>query len=101
MYHMMIINNLFLSVLKVMQPIKHMKYHCRKKESGEHTSQTHIQTLSSLLQAEPGLSHPKQRKNKEAQLAIFFIANMWQVQEKIGETGKDFWNDGINYRNMS
>lgn len=36
-----------------------------------------------LLQAEPGLSHPEQRKNKETQLAIFFIANMWQILEEI------------------
>jgi len=28
----MIINNLVLSVLKVIQPIKHVKYHCREKE---------------------------------------------------------------------
>lgn len=43
-----------------------------------------------LLQAEPGLSHPKQRKNKETQLAIFFTANMWQILEEICEPGKDF-----------
>lgn len=72
-----------------------------EREPGEYTSQTHIQRLSSLLQAEPGLSHPKQRKNKEAQLAIFFTANMWQGQQKTGEPGKDFSNTSIDYRNMS
>ena len=43
-----------------------------------------------LLQAEPGLSHPKKKKNKETQLAIFFIANMWQILEEIWEPGKEF-----------
>lgn len=100
MYHMMIINNLFLSVLKVMQPIKHVKYYCRTRMRSV-WSQTHIQTLSSLLQAGLALSHPKQRKNKEAQLVIFFIANMWQVQEKTGEPGKDLWNARTYYGSMS
>lgn len=83
MYHMMIINNVFLSVSKLMQPINPLKNHCRRKQSREYTSQTYIQMLWLLLQAEPGLSHPKQRKNKEAQLAIFFIANMWQILAEI------------------
>ena len=86
----MIINNLFLSVSKVTQPINPLKNYCRKKQSRKYTSQTYIQTLWWLLQAEPGLSHPKQRKNKGTQLAIFFIANMWQILEETGEPGKDF-----------
>ena len=31
MYHMMIINNLFLSVSKVMQPINPLKNYCRRE----------------------------------------------------------------------
>lgn len=90
MYHTMIINNLFLSVSKVTQPINPLKNYCRKKQSRKYTSQTYIQMLWLLLQAEPGLSHPKQRKNKGTQLAIFFIANMRQILEETGEPGKDF-----------
>lgn len=82
MYHMMIINNLFLSVSKVTQPINPLKNYCREKQS-KYITQTYIQMLWLLLQAEPGLSHPKERKNKETQLAIFFTANMWQILEEI------------------